>query len=152
MQKNYDMVEVLKLNGDDMKKALHVNRNLCMDMYKFGHNNKTGIFINCAKAFIDCKKQNSNIWCYCATDPGTKVNKPKGDMDSWFSEISNDEEIGNIRTKSNFPSGIDNLISQLEVERMSDQAEKRALKGEDNDFPSDARTVLGPELPEGASI
>ena len=35
---------------------------------------------------------------------------------------------------------------------MADQAEKRARKGEDNDFPSDARTVLGPELPEGAKI
>ena len=80
MQKNYDMVEVLKLNGDEMNKALHVNRNLCMDMYKFGHKNKTGIFINCTKAFIDCKKQKSTIWCYYATDPGTKMNKPRSEL------------------------------------------------------------------------
>ena len=35
---------------------------------------------------------------------------------------------------------------------MTEQAEKRARKGEDNDSPSDGGTVLGPELPKGARI
>ena len=58
MQKNYDMVEVMKLNGNRMNKALHADMNLCIDMDKLGHENETGIFRNCTKEFIDGKKQN----------------------------------------------------------------------------------------------
>ena len=37
MQKNYEMVEVLKFNDDDMNKTVHANRNLCMGMDKHGN-------------------------------------------------------------------------------------------------------------------
>ena len=114
--------------------------------------NYTGIFINSTKAFVDGKNQNSTIWYYYATSPLTKVNKPKGNMAIWVSEISNDDAIGNIRTKGKFSPGQADLISQLEVERRSEQAEKREREGGDDDFPSDYRTVLEPELPKDASI
>ena len=78
------------------------------------------------------------------------MNNPKDKMASWVSEISNDEAILNIRNKSKFPPGPADLISQLEVERMAEQAEKRAREWGGYDLPSNTRTVLGSELPEGA--
>ena len=90
IQKNYDMVEVLKFNVNATNKSLHADRNLCMDMENIGHKNETDIFKYRTKAFTDDNNKNLTIWCYYATNPDTKVNKPKGDMDIWVSEISND--------------------------------------------------------------
>ena len=73
-------------------------------------------------------------------------------MYRWVSEIYNDKAIGNIRTNIKFPPGQADLISQLEGECMTQQSQKRARKGEDNDLPSDDITVIKPEFPKGASI
>ena len=58
MQKNYEMVEVLNFNVDEMNKALYVDRNICMDMENIGHKNETVLFRNRTKAFIDGMNQN----------------------------------------------------------------------------------------------
>ena len=152
IQKNYDMVEVLEFNGEKTNKELNDYKNPCMNMDNTRHKNDTGIFRNHTKTFIDGKKQNSTIWCYYTNKPGIKVNKPKGNMDILVSEISNDKAIKNISTKSKFLPGQYHLISQLELERMTEQAEKRARRRDDADFPSDTRTILGPEFPEDSII
>ena len=82
MHNNYNIVEILKFNGNDMNKALHANKNICMDMENIGHKNETGIFRKSTKAFIDGKKKKSTIWCYYATKLDTKANKPKDNMAS----------------------------------------------------------------------
>ena len=82
MHNNYNIVEILKFNGNDMNKALHANKNICMDVENIGHKNETGIFRKSTKAFIDGKKKKSTIWCYYATKLDTKANKPKDNMAS----------------------------------------------------------------------
>ena len=58
MHKNYEMVGILKFNGDKMKKVLHVDENIFMDMENIGHKKDTSIFRKRTKAFIDGKKKN----------------------------------------------------------------------------------------------